>query len=167
MSLKLSAPQPLAATHRLNDFECGENTLDEWLKRRAMNNQLSGVSRTFVVIDEENRVHGSYAMAVGAVAHPLATSAVRRNMPDPIPVMVLGRQAGCGSPGTRHQAGCSHAARCGEPRLHGIAEHRGSRVAGACTQRTGQAVLRALRLSGIAAAPDDVDASPEYSQSLI
>lgn len=93
MRLKLSAPQPLAATHRLNDFECGENTLDKWLKRRAMNNQLSGASRTFVVIDEENRMHGFYAMAAGAVAHPSATSAVRRNMPDPIPVMVLGRLA--------------------------------------------------------------------------
>jgi len=93
MSLTLSAPQPLTAAHRLNDFECGEHALDEWLKRRAMTNQLSGASRTFVVVDEENRVHGFYAMAAGAVTHQLATSAVRRNMPDPVPVMVLGRLA--------------------------------------------------------------------------
>jgi GNAT superfamily N-acetyltransferase len=93
MSLKLSAPQPLAAAHLLGDFECGEPTLDEWLKRRAMNNQTTGASRTFVVVDEENRVHGFYAMAAGAVSHLMATSSVRRNMPDPIPVMVLGRLA--------------------------------------------------------------------------
>lgn len=93
MSLALSAPQPLAATHLLNDFECGEYALDEWLKRRAMNNQTSGASRTFVVVDEENRVRAFYAMATGAVSHSLATSAVRRNMPDPVPVMVLGRLA--------------------------------------------------------------------------
>lgn len=95
MSVKLAlfAPQPLAAMHLLGDFECGEPALDEWLKRRAMNNQLAGASRTFVVVDEENRVHGFYAMAAGAVSHPLATSAVRRNMPDPVPVMVLGRLA--------------------------------------------------------------------------
>lgn len=93
MSLKLSAPQPLTATHLLNDFECGERALDDWLKRRAMHNQLSGASRTFVVVDEENRVRGFYAMAAGAVSHQLATSAVRRNMPDPVPVMVLGRLA--------------------------------------------------------------------------
>lgn len=93
MNLRLSAPQPLAAIHRLNDFECGEHALDDWLKRRAMNNQFSGASRTFVVVDEGNRVRGFYAMAAGAVSHQLATSAVRRNMPDPVPVMVLGRLA--------------------------------------------------------------------------
>ncbi len=93
MSLELSAPQPLTATHLLNDFECGEFVLDEWLKRRAMNNQLSGASRTFVVVDEGGSVRGYYAMAAGAVSHQLATSAVRRNMPDPVPVMVLGRLA--------------------------------------------------------------------------
>ena len=89
----LSAPQPLNATHLLNDFECGEPSLDEWLKRRAMNNQQNGASRTFVVVDEANQVRGFYAMAAGAVSHLQATSSVRRNMPDPIPVMVLGRLA--------------------------------------------------------------------------
>ncbi|MDP2419276.1 MAG: GNAT family N-acetyltransferase [Hydrogenophaga sp.] len=93
MSLNLSAPQPLATVHLLVDFECGEPALDEWLKRRALNNQLSGASRTFVVVDDEQRVRGFYALAAGAVAHTTATSSVRRNMPDPIPVMVLGRLA--------------------------------------------------------------------------
>ena len=93
MSLKLSAPHPLVATHLLNDFECGEHSLNDWLKRRAMSNQINGASRTFVVVDEENRVYGFYAIAAGAVSHQLATSGVRRNMPDPVPVMVLGRLA--------------------------------------------------------------------------
>ena len=93
MSFTLSAPRPLTATDLLNDFECGEHALDDWLKRRALNNQLSGASRTFVVVDDENRVRGFYAMAAGAISHQLATSTVRRNMPDPIPVMVLGRLA--------------------------------------------------------------------------
>ena len=93
MSLTLSAPQPLAAAHQRGDFESGEPALEEWLKRGAMNNQLTGDSRTFVVVDEENRVLGLYAMAAGAVAHHVATSSVRRNMPDPVPVMVLGRLA--------------------------------------------------------------------------
>ena len=58
-----------------------------------MNNQLTGASRTFVVADGANRVHGYYALAAGTVAHQLAISAVRRNMPDPVPVLVLGRLA--------------------------------------------------------------------------
>ncbi len=91
--LPLKAPEPLAATHSPDGFSCGETSLDEWLKRRAMSNQMSGASRTFVVADQESRVYGYYALAAGAVAHLMATSTVRRNMPDLVPVMVLGRLA--------------------------------------------------------------------------
>lgn len=95
MSFHLSAPLPLAATHLLDDFACGKASLDEWLKRRALTNQSSGASRTFVVTDEEGRIYGYYAIAAGAVSHQGATSSVRRNMPDPVPVpvMVLARLA--------------------------------------------------------------------------
>ncbi len=93
MSLLLGAPEPLAASHRLNEFKCGEAVLDEWLARRAMANQLSGASRSFVVADQEIRVCGYYSLAAGAVAHMSATGQVRRNMPDPVPVMVLARLA--------------------------------------------------------------------------
>lgn len=93
MSLQLSAPEPLATAHLLAEFGCGETSLDEWLRRRALANQLSGASRTFVVADQDARVYGYYAMAAGAVSHQEATSGVRRNMPDPVPVMVLARLA--------------------------------------------------------------------------
>ena len=93
MNLQLHAPEPLDTTHRLDEFICGEPTLDEWLKRRALANQISGASRTFVVTDPDKRVFGYYAMAAGAVSHQMATAAIRRNMPDPVPVMVLGRLA--------------------------------------------------------------------------
>lgn len=93
MSLKLTAPHPLAANHLVENFQCGEQALDDWLKRRAMINQLTGARRTFVVADEGLEVYGFYAMAAGAVSHQLATGSARRNMPDPVPVMVLGRLA--------------------------------------------------------------------------
>lgn len=93
MSLQLSSPQPLSTAHLLDDFDCGEAILDEWLKRRARANQLTGASRTFVVADPDQQVFGYYAIAAGAVSHQAATSAVRRNMPDPVPVMVLARLA--------------------------------------------------------------------------
>lgn len=93
MTPRLGAPQPLTTDHRVDEFLCGESVLDEWLKRRALANQSSGASRTFVVVDPDNRVHGYYAMAAGAVAHHIATGGVRRNMPDPVPVLVLARLA--------------------------------------------------------------------------
>ncbi len=93
MSLSLRAPQPLTPEHLLDGFTCGEPTLDHWLKHRAMANHLTGASRTFVVTDQALHVLGYYALAAGAVARQGATGPVRRNMPDPIPVMVLGRLA--------------------------------------------------------------------------
>lgn len=93
MSFEVSAPQPLNADHQLNEFECGESSLNDWLKRRALANQLNGASRTFVVSDQDKRVYGYYALAAGAVSHQMATSAVRSHMPDPVPVMVLARLA--------------------------------------------------------------------------
>jgi GNAT superfamily N-acetyltransferase len=93
MSPKLLPPQPLAAEHRLEGFSCGESTLDEWLRRRALINQTSGASRTFVVTDEAQQVLSYYALAAGAVTHQESPGSIRRNMPDPVPVMVLARLA--------------------------------------------------------------------------
>ena len=88
MRLPLTEPQALAATHRLDDFECGEAELDDWLQRRALVNQLGGASRTFVVADADNIVRGYYALAVGAVSHELALGKIKRNMLDPVPAIV-------------------------------------------------------------------------------
>lgn len=93
MRMRLSAPQPLRPDHDVSTFECGEPTLDEWLKRRALSNQILGASRTFVVLDDKQQVLGYYALAAGVVSHEQATGSIRRNMPDPIPVLVLGRLA--------------------------------------------------------------------------
>lgn len=91
--MNLLAPAPLTSAHSLEAFSCGEPALDEWLKRRALANQGSGASRTFVVADGQGQVFGYYALAAGAVAHQAASGSVRRNMPDPIPVLVLARLA--------------------------------------------------------------------------
>lgn len=88
----ISAPQPLSDEHELADFDSGEASLDDWLKRRAIKNQTSGSSRTYVVC-EGRAVIGYYCLAAGAIGHAEAPSAMRRNRPDPIPVLVLGRLA--------------------------------------------------------------------------
>ncbi|KQW76730.1 GNAT family N-acetyltransferase [Methylibium sp. Root1272] len=88
----LSAPQPLSDEHQLADFDSGEPSLDDWLRRRAAKNQANGSSRTYVVC-EGDRVVGYYCLAAGAVGHAEAPSTMRRNRPDPVPVLVLGRLA--------------------------------------------------------------------------
>ena len=93
MSLRFIAPAPLSASDVLDQFECGEIVLDEWLKRRAMANQASGARRTFVVVDQDHHVCAYYALAAGAMSRPIATRTAGRNMPNPVPVIVLARLA--------------------------------------------------------------------------
>jgi GNAT superfamily N-acetyltransferase len=88
----LSAPALLGGHHLITDFDSGVASLDDWLKRRAMPNQVSGASRTFVAC-EDARIAGYYALASGAVAVTAAPGRFRRNMPDPVPVVLLGRLA--------------------------------------------------------------------------
>ena len=88
----LSPPELLADGHELGEFCSGEASLDDWLKRRARANQVSGASRTYVVC-EGARVVGYYALASGAIVVESAPGRFRRNMPNPIPVAVLARLA--------------------------------------------------------------------------
>jgi len=88
----LSSPEPLADDHLRDGFDSGERVLDDWLRRRARANRASGASRTYVVC-EGKTVVGYYALASGAIAQPAVPGRFRRNMPDPIPVVVLARLA--------------------------------------------------------------------------
>lgn len=88
----VSPPEPLAAHHQTTDFDSGVPSLDDWLKRRAAHNQATGASRTFVTC-VGTKVVGYYALASSAVVPAQAPGRFRRNMPDPIPVVVLGRLA--------------------------------------------------------------------------
>jgi GNAT superfamily N-acetyltransferase len=91
-SLELSSPSLLTADDQLGDFSCGINSLDDWLKRRAFANQVSGASRTYVVTSGK-KVAGYYCLASGALELNHTPSSIRRNMPDPVPLAILGRLA--------------------------------------------------------------------------
>lgn len=89
---KLSPPEKLNLSHQIDNFDSGNSQLDDWLKRRAWKNELEGASRTYVLCVGK-LVVAYYCLANGAVAQTIAPGQVRRNMPDPIPVMVIGRLA--------------------------------------------------------------------------
>ena len=88
----MMAPQPLAADHHLEDFDCDGPSLNEWLKRRALKNQTNDSSRTFVACEGKS-VIGYYCLSAGAIRHAEAPGTLKRNRPDPIPVLVMGRLA--------------------------------------------------------------------------
>lgn len=89
---KIIPPEKLNYSHLIDKFDSGENQLNEWLKKLALKNDLEGASRTYVVCVGKE-VIGYYCLANGAVAQTTATGRIRRDMPDPILVMVIGRLA--------------------------------------------------------------------------
>jgi GNAT superfamily N-acetyltransferase len=91
-AVKTGSPERLSAQHDLSVFDSGEPALDDWLRRRAGRNETSGASRTYLVC-AGCKVVGYYTLATGAIAHADAPGRIRRNMPDPVPVMLLGRLA--------------------------------------------------------------------------
>ncbi|MBD2452066.1 GNAT family N-acetyltransferase [Nostoc sp. FACHB-152] len=88
----LQPPQPIKGEHQFADFNSGNAELDEWLQKRALKNEDSGASRTYVVTVEQT-VIASYCLANGSVLNTTAPGRIRRNMPESIPVMVIGRLA--------------------------------------------------------------------------
>ena len=91
-TVKYSPPQRIQSEHILDNFNCGEPSLNDWLKERALKNDLDDASRTYVVCCE-NTVVAYYSLHLGSVQHSEAVRKIKRNMPNPIPAIVLGRLA--------------------------------------------------------------------------
>ncbi len=89
---KLHPPEPIKLDHILSDFDSGNAELNDWLKRRALKNEDTGASRTYVV-NIDQKIIAYYCLANGSVLNSVAPGKVRRNMPEPIPVIVIGRLA--------------------------------------------------------------------------
>jgi GNAT superfamily N-acetyltransferase len=92
--MRLSSPEPLDGRHRLDGFDCGKPTLNDWLLRQARQAQGSGSAKTFVVVDDVSRVAGYFSLTVGQIDTREAPERVRRGMGQyPIPVVILARLA--------------------------------------------------------------------------
>ena len=89
--LNLNPPSPITADQELTIFDSGELSLNEWLKKRALKNQATGASRCFVVCSGGTNVIGYYSLSAGAISHETALKAMRRNMLNSLPVLLLGR----------------------------------------------------------------------------
>ena len=89
----LSAPAPLGTAHDVSGFDCGAASLNNWLRQRALKNETAGATRTYGVCSGGGEVAGYYSLAVGSIEHQFAPGNIKRNMPQPIPVMILARLA--------------------------------------------------------------------------
>lgn len=85
-------PDPIAPHHG-TDLDCGEEELNEYLRRFALTNDRSGGARTFVVM-KKDRVVAFYSLVLGAVSPEEAIARVKKGLGRyPIGVMLLARLA--------------------------------------------------------------------------
>lgn len=89
----LSAPILLKDSHAVDDFDCGNEFLNSYLKRYAIINNQSGSSRTYVTT-RNNRVVGYYTLTIGSVSKQETPSSVGKGLANyPVPVIILARLA--------------------------------------------------------------------------
>ncbi len=87
-----SLPRPITEDDETSEFDSGEPSLNEYLRKRALANHAQGASRCFVTC-HDGRVAGYHALASASVQHHPVAGKVRRNMPNPVPVILLSRLA--------------------------------------------------------------------------
>lgn len=87
-----STPRPISETDDVTAFNSGEPSLDAYLRKRALANHVQGASRCFITC-RDGRVVGFYALASAAIDRRSVPGPIRRNMPDPVPVILLSRLA--------------------------------------------------------------------------
>ncbi len=88
--------EPLSKAHNQKQFDCGEQSLNEYLAQHARQNHDSGMARTFVSVntDKPNRILGYYSLAVGSIDRANLPTEIMRRLPNfPIPVARLARLA--------------------------------------------------------------------------
>ncbi|MFK5949203.1 MAG: GNAT family N-acetyltransferase [Methylococcales bacterium] len=79
----INAPELLTDNHNISNFCCDVESLDDWVKKRAIKSQTRSHIKVYVVTESETmQVVGYYAIG-----------SFRRNAPNPIPVLVLTRLA--------------------------------------------------------------------------
>ena len=83
--------EKLARHHTVDEFDCGQPPLNQFLIRFAFPNQQANASQTYVALNEA-QVIGFYTLVVGAVGYDDAPERLARGLPRfPIPIMLLAR----------------------------------------------------------------------------
>lgn len=87
-----SRPVPIHWRHSLTGFDCGNEPMNLWLRNHALDNE-GKVSRTYVIADAADGVLAYYTLATGRLDLHAMPRKLRHNLPDVVPVVVLGRLA--------------------------------------------------------------------------
>lgn len=91
---EITEPRPLSPEHNRSNFDCGRQSLNNWLQHNAWRNHKSGISRTNVICDQNTRRIGGYvSLSSAQIERSFLAKSHQRNTPDPIPATLLGQLA--------------------------------------------------------------------------
>jgi len=84
---------PLTGNHDRQGFDCGHETLNDWLSQVARQHQNKGLSKTFVAVldDAPERICGYYALTLAELENRHLPDAWRKKIPLTIPDVRLER----------------------------------------------------------------------------
>lgn len=92
--MRAERPRPITPADDTAAFESGEPALDRYLADRALVNHVAGFARCYVSVEPAtNRVVAYYTLSAVAIEHAQLPGRVRRNAPNPVPAVLLGRLA--------------------------------------------------------------------------
>lgn len=90
----ISKPRPLAKTDKRIEFDCGRESLNRWFHHHAWKNQQTGSSRTNIVCDTDSgKIVGYVSLSSTQIERAFLLKKHQRNMPDPVPAILLGQLA--------------------------------------------------------------------------
>jgi len=85
--------EKLRRDHPIDAFDCGQEDLNQWLRKHALQNQGAGAAQTYVGLVGEV-VIGYYSLAVGQIEYNDAPERLRKGLArHPVPIMLLARLA--------------------------------------------------------------------------
>ncbi len=85
----------LTGSHNRQEFDSGDQELNDWLQRVARQHQEKGLSKTFVATHESmpDHIYGYYALTLAELENRHLPEARRKKLPRRIPGVRLGRLA--------------------------------------------------------------------------
>lgn len=87
-------PRPIADTDDIFEFDCGRDALNTWLRQHSLRNQATGASRTTVICAAQTGLIAGYvSLSTAQIERGHLPKRLQRNMPDPIPAVLLGQLA--------------------------------------------------------------------------
>lgn len=94
MKLPLRGPEPLVPVHDVSSFDCGNDALNRFLQRHALDNQRNQSARSYVALRGEARVVGYYSLAAASAEFDFVPARLAKGLArHPIPLTLLARLA--------------------------------------------------------------------------